>query len=459
MLPTIERGPLSLDAYEGIAPPRLLEQLRRVAEPLRGARILHLNATAYGGGVSELLGSVVPLLRDLGIDAEWKVMGGDAEFFRVTKSLHNALQGAADAPDRMDLERYRETTRRNAELIDSEWDLVFVHDPQPAGVPSLLPSGDTRWVWRCHIDTSSPNPAAWEFLRPYLEPYDAAVFTLPQFVPSDIPVDRVEVVPPAIDPLSPKNLTLPDELARRVLSWIGIRTDRPLVTQVARFDPWKDPIGVIEAVRIARRQVPDLQLALVGSMALDDPEGSEVFEIVEKEARRDPDTHVFTNLTGVGNIEVNAFQRLSDVAVQKSLREGFGLVVAEALWKGTPVVGGRAGGIPLQIGDGDGGILVDDVESCAEAILELMSDRESAVACAGRGRERVREFFLLPRLLLNHLALACELLGADVSGHVARDPNCGIAIPLPGAIGDDGHSFCSVGCRSRFLDGSSEDAA
>jgi trehalose synthase len=254
---------------------------------------------------------------------------------------------------------------------------------------------------------------------------------MPQFVPPDLPIARVSTIAPAIDPLSPKNVRLPQSTARQILDWIGIQLNRPLITQVARFDPWKDPLGVITAYREVRHEIPELQLALVGSMALDDPEGWEVYQQIQAESAADPLIHVFSNLTGVGNIEVNAFQRYSDVVVQKSLREGFGLVVSEALWKGTPVVAGRAGGIPLQMGtepvgtgvtaetshraeampaESVGGILVDSVEDCADGILYLLRHPEEAEELALRGRERVRQQFLLPRLLLDDLLLIGDVL-------------------------------------------------
>ncbi|MFN7143285.1 MAG: glycosyltransferase, partial [Myxococcota bacterium] len=349
MLNLVDIGPRSLEAYRGIAPDELLDAVRAAAAPLRGVRVLHINATPYGGGVSELLRSVAPLLEDLGMVAHWRIISGDEDFFRVTKAMHNGLQGAAKGLTPEQEKAWIGTNEANGRAFAENYDFVFVHDPQPAGLLCVRGRGDARWVWRCHIDTSFPNPSVWSFLRPYLAPYDAAVFTMAEFVPSNFPVSRVEIVPPAIDPLSPKNLSLPRATARQVLDWIGVRTDRPLVTQVSRFDPWKDPLGVIAAYREARKVVPELQLALVGSMALDDPEGAEVYQNILAETRADPLIHVFTNLLGVGNIEVNAFQTLSDVVVQKSIREGFGLVVSEALWKGTPVVAGRAGGIPLQM--------------------------------------------------------------------------------------------------------------
>lgn len=459
MLTLVDLGPRSLAAYRGVASEELLEAVRAAAEPLRGARVLHINATPYGGGVSELLRSVVPLLRDLGLVAHWRIISGDEPFFRVTKAMHNGLQGAVAGLTPGQEQAWIATNQDNARAFEEEYDFVFVHDPQPAGLLAMRGRGGARWIWRCHIDTSHPNASLWQFLRPYLAPYDAAVFTMAEFVPAGFPIARVEIVPPAIDPLSPKNLALPEATARQVLDWIGVRTDRPLITQVSRFDPWKDPLGVIEAYRAARRQVPELQLALVGSMALDDPEGTEIYGRILDATRSDPAVHVFTNLLGVGNIEVNAFQMLSDVVVQKSLREGFGLVVSEALWKGTPVVAGRAGGIPLQMADGVGGILVDGVDACAEAIVALLRDPVRRRALGSSGRERVREHFLTPRLVLNELDLMRALLDERplqrAAGWVAhRDPVCGMV--LEGApvhtLTHDGRAweFCSERCLAQF---------
>jgi trehalose synthase len=460
MLELVHVGPRAVAAYRGVAPDTILDELERCAAGLRGARVLHVNATPYGGGVSELLRSAVPLLNDLGIATHWKIIRGDERFFQVTKKLHNGLQGAAEELTEADCDTYLATSRLNARRLDEEYDFVFLHDPQPAAILSLRGRGAARWIWRCHIDTSTPNPATWGFLRPFLEPFDAAVFTMAEFVPADFPVARVEIVPPAIDPLSPKNMPLPAEMVRAVLGWIGVDVDRPLVTQVSRFDPWKDPIGVIEAYRLARREVPDLQLALVGSMALDDPQGWEIYRQVREVANSDPALHVFTNLTGVGNVEVNAFQRASAVVIQKSLREGFGLVVSESLWKGTPVVAGRAGGIPLQMADGAGGILVDTVEACASAMVELLRDPDRAREAGRRGRERVRQQFLLPRLLLNELQLMLALAAERAAGTARetsgpRDPVCGMAVSPETAAGtatrgETTYWFCSNECRLEF---------
>jgi trehalose synthase len=409
MLQKVTVGRWSLDAYEGLAPDLILQELRKHAQALEGARILNVNATSYGGGVSELLRSSVPLLRDLGLTVDWKVIGGDEDFFHATKALHNALQGSPRSLTDAEKAAYMRCVQENAATLDGDYDFIVIHDPQPAGLLKAHGKGSARWVWRCHIDTSEPNPDAWSFMEPLLAGFDAAVFTMGEFVPPDFPVQRVEAIAPAIDPLSPKNIDLDPAMASQILDWIGVEVPGRLVTQVSRFDQWKDPLGVIAAYRLVREEIGDLQLALVGSMALDDPEGWDVYRQVSEVAEREELIHVYTNLTGVGNVEVNAFQRLSEVVVQKSIREGFGLVVSESLWKGTPVVAGRAGGIPLQMPDGTGGMLVQSVEECATAMLELLNDRELAEQLGQSGREHVREHFLLPRLLMEELRLLATL--------------------------------------------------
>jgi trehalose synthase len=441
MLETVDVGSRTLGSYRGLAPDHVLDELIQEAKRLRGARVLHINATPYGGGVSELLRSVVPLLNDLGLVADWRIIRGDERFFQVTKAMHNGLQGAARKLTEEEKATYRQISQENAEAFEEQYDFVFMHDPQPAAILPLRGKGSARWIWRCHIDTSEPNPQVWEFLRPFLSEYDAAVFTMSDFAPPDVPARKIEIIPPAIDPCSPKNLRLPEDTARQILEWLGVRSDRPLVTQISRFDPWKDPLGVVKAYRQVREEVPDLQLVLAGSLALDDPEGWDVYHKVREEAGNDPRVHTFTNLYGVGNIEVNALQMLSDVVVQKSIREGFGLVVAETLWKGTPMVAGRAGGIPLQMADGVGGLLVESVDDCASALGALLVDRERARALGAAGRERVREHFLMPRLVLNHLQLMIGLTEGRIPGSRTRvdtQPRPGVWNGAGRARGSDG---------------------
>lgn len=409
MLQTVDVGTQSLDLYADIVGRDKVDELRQLAKQLQGARVAHINATSYGGGVSELLRSMIPLLRDLGIHADWKVIYGDEKFFAVTKTFHNALQGAEYHLTPKDRETYLAYSARNADLLEETYDFIMIHDPQPAAIRHCHGRDHAKWIWRCHIDTSQPNMEVWNFLHPFVEDHDAAVFTMSQFVPPGLALRNVSIIPPAIDPLSPKNIPLPDNLARRILAWIGVHSDKPLVTQVSRFDPWKDPLGVIETYRLVREHVPELQLVLAGSMALDDPEGWEIYSKIVEAARLDPEVHVFTNLTGVGNIEVNALQALSSVVLQKSIREGFGLVVSEALWKNTPVVAGKTGGLPLQMPVGVGGYLVSSVAEAAEKTLYLIQHREEAEALASKGREHIRQNFLLTRLVADELRLLASL--------------------------------------------------
>jgi trehalose synthase len=465
MLQTVDVGHRSIAAYEHSAGRDAVHQLRELAEPLKGARVLHVNATPYGGGVAEILRAEIPLLRDLGVHAEWKLITGGEAFFRTTKAMHNGLQGSRRSLTAIDRDVYVQNAQRNAELQDEDYDLYFIHDPQPLGILEYRGRGSGKWIWRCHIDTAQPNPEVWGFLRPYLARYDAAVFTLGGFVPPDLPIDRAEIIPPAIDPESPKNMELPPDLANSVLQWIGVEIDRPLVVQVSRFDPWKDPMGAIKAYRLAKEEIPDLQLALVGSMALDDPEGWDIYEDLRAEGDRDPDIAIHTNLTGVGNIEVNAFQRMADVGLQLSTREGFGLVVAETLWKATPMVARAVGGIPLQMEGGVGGALVQTVEESAEQIVRLIRDRGAALELGILGRELVRERYLLTRMMADELKLYAAVLGVQsatsseaatvgLEGDV-RDPVCGRAVDpnqSPTTVYDGRtYYFHSPDCLKQFL--------
>jgi trehalose synthase len=415
----LERVPLlekNLDDYREVAGEAAIERVRAVAAPLAGARILHVNATAYGGGVAELLATHVPLLRDVGIEAEWEVIHGSDEFFGVTKSVHNALQGASLEWTSPMQRIYLEKVLDNALLLEGTYDYVVIHDPQPAALLALASSSsvhgpDTKWVWRCHIDLTAAHPEVWEFFRPYVEQYDASVWTMPEFVPSSLQMDRIVQAPPCIDPLSVKNLELPTPFVGEICKQYGIDPDRPMLCQVSRYDPWKDPLGVIQAYRIVREEIPDVQLVLAGSMATDDPEGFQVWQDVDAARDGDRDIHLLSNIQQVGNVQINAFQRAADVVIQKSLREGFGLTVSEGLWKGRPVVGGRAGGIVLQVCDGENGYLVDSVEGCAARCLELLRDPAGADAKGAAGREHVRRNFLSTRELEDWIGLFTSLSG------------------------------------------------
>ena len=411
MLQEVALGHKTLTDYTHIVGKDLTEQIRRLAEPLKGKRVLHVSATAFGGGVSEILYTLVPLMRDVGIDAHWHVIFGKEEFFEATKLLHNSLQGAEESLSEEQWKVFDEINEMNAEGLQGEWDVVIVHDPQPIGLRRGARDKGRKWIWRCHIDLSTPNPAPIERLLPMIEEYDASVWHMEQYVPNDMGRHReaVNIIPPAIDPLSPKNMAFSPEDAAFVCRQFGIDVDRPLITQVSRFDPWKDPIGVIDAYRDVTKEVPEAQLALVGSMATDDPEGMEFFQKTFEYAGGDDDIKILSNLNNVGAIEVNAFQSQSDICLQKSIREGFGLTVTEALWKGRPTVAGNVGGIPLQIENGVSGYLVDSPQECAERCLEILGDPELGKKLGREGKEHARREFLTPRLLRDWLQLVTDL--------------------------------------------------
>jgi trehalose synthase len=387
-----------LASYQGIVAAEVLDEITTLARVLKGVRICHINSTAAGGGVAELLSREIPLLRALEVDADWWIIRGQEQFFTVTKSFHNALQGGQyELTD--DVQRiYEAQNQESARLFQERYDVYIVHDPQPAAMVRFRRQPGERWVWRCHIDSSTPNVPVWGFLRPFVAEYDAAVFTMQEFVPEDLKLSGLPVIPPAIDPLSSKNMELPADVARRIVADAEIDLRRPLLLQVSRFDPWKDPMGVIETYRMVKRAKPEVQLALVGAMAGDDPEGWTLLEQANAASAQDLDIFVLTNLTNVGNVEVNAFQRVADVVIQKSLKEGFGLVA------------GRAGGIPMQVPESYQQFLVRDIPECAARILELLDAPETRDAHGRAGREHIRRRFLLPRLVRDNLALVHSLV-------------------------------------------------
>jgi trehalose synthase len=404
VLQPVSVGHKSLADYTHLAGRPLIQEIRELAEELRGLKVLHLSATAFGGGVAEILYTLVPLMNDVGVEAEWQVLLGREEFYNATKRLHNALQGNPDSLTDEEWKIYERYNALNATEISGDWDVIIVHDPQPAAIRRHVPDKAGMWIWRCHIDLSTPNPDAIENIVPYVHDYDASVWHLQQYVPQGVD-GRVHIVPPAIDPLSPKNMALSPEDAAFVCDQFGIDVDRPLMCQVSRFDPWKDPIGVIDAYRQVTSDLPEVQLALVGSMATDDPEGWEFFNSTIAYADGDPDVHILNNLNNVGAIEVNAFQSQADVMIQKSTREGFGLTVSEALWKGRPFIGGDVGGIPLQIHDGETGFLVSSPAECAERSLRMLREPDLAKQLGRAGKEHVRKHFLTPRLLRDWLKI------------------------------------------------------
>jgi len=387
------------------------EQLRTLAKAAKGRSMLHINATAYGGGVAEILQNLVPLLRDAGVDAHWAVLDAPAAFYDITKKIHNALQGMKLDLSDTEKKLFLDVARQNAEQL-TDADVVLAHDPQAVALRHFAKDPDRAgWVWRCHIDLTNAHQPVWSFLKPFVEEHDASIWTMPEFVRPDLR-QKVLIQAPTIDPFSVKNQDMPIEEAREVVRKFRVDPGRPILLQVSRFDPWKDPLGVIDAYRLVKKEMPAVQLVMIGSLADDDPEGQEYFDRTKNHAAGDKDVFLFTNLDGVKDREVNAFQRASEIVIQKSLREGFGLVVAEALWKEIPVVAGKVGGIVIQIQDGVSGYLVSSAEECAARCLDLLRDPALRKRMAAAGREHVRENFLITRDLRDQLELVTALAKA-----------------------------------------------
>jgi trehalose synthase len=416
VLQLVNVGHKSLADYATIATRGLMDEIRRLAAPLEGKRVVHLSATAFGGGVAEINYTLVPLMVSAGLDTEWRIIRGAEEFYNVTKTIHNALQGNPHGLDDEQREIFGRYQQLNAQEFEDTYDFVIIHDPQPVGMIDFFPNSSARWVWRGHIDFSTPNQSVFDFLLPSIRRYDATIFHMREYVPKAEGLPPAYIWPPAIDPLAPKNMALSAEDAAYIVDQFGIDVERPLLTQVSRFDPWKDPLGVIDAYRLVKQRFPNVQLALVGSMAHDDPEGWDYYNQTVAYAAGDPDVYILSNLNNVGSVEVNAFQVHSNAVLQKSIREGFGLTVTEALWKTRPTVAGRVGGIVAQIQDGVTGWLVDSSDECAEACIEIIRDPREARQRALYGKEYVRKHFLTPRLLRDWLVLFNQLVGNDTSG-------------------------------------------
>ncbi|MGB7083351.1 MAG: glycosyltransferase, partial [Candidatus Acidiferrales bacterium] len=380
-----------LDAYAAVVGDSEIGALRVFARQLQNRRVKMVNSTAVGGGVAEILNRLVPLLDELGVSTRWEVLKGGEQFFAVTKGFHNALHGAPydGRADWFDV--FLATNRENLHHLQFDEDFVVIHDPQPVALVEARDGSKSRWLWRCHIDLSHPSREVWEFLRPFVERYDASIFSSPAFT-QGLKIPQY-LVHPTIDPLADKNRELPPEALREVLERFGIDPRRPILTQISRFDRLKDPVGVIQAYKMVRKHT-DCQLVLAGGGASDDPEGEAVLNEVKEAAGNDPDVHIL-NLPPWSHLEINALQRASTIVIQKSLREGFGLTVSEALWKGKPVVASAVGGIPTQVIHKLTGMLVHSVEGTAYQIRFLLSNPALAKKLGENGREHVKENFLI----------------------------------------------------------------
>jgi trehalose synthase len=372
---------------------------------LSGKVIQNINSTFVGGGVAEILTRMVPLLTQLGVDARWNVIKGSNEFFSVTKKFHNALHGRQERISARDFEIFMETTQKNIDEIELYGDVIFIHDPQPAGLIAQKKKIGKKWIWRCHIDISHPNKEVWNFLEPLVVQYDAAVFSAPSFS-RELPI-RQFLIAPSIDPLSDKNRELPQQTIDAVLEKYGIPKDKPIILQVSRFDYLKDPVGVIQAFEMVRKSI-NCRLVFAGGTAADDPESDKVLAEVKERAGNNPDIHVLL-IPPNSDIEINALQRAATIIVQKSLSEGFGLTVSEALWKGKPVVASAVGGIPLQVRNKFTGLLSYGVPGTAYDIRQLLVNPEYARWLGNNGREHVRQHFLITRHLKDYMLLFLAL--------------------------------------------------
>lgn len=394
-----------IERYESIAGKATIDELFLLARQIEGLSIQNINSTSVGGGVAEILTRMLPLMKELGVNMRWDVIRGDEKFFVITKKFHNGLHGVPVEITDDEYDHFIRVNRENAAEL-SFGDVVFVHDPQPVALIEKRIDLGRRWIWRCHIDFSRPDRKIWKFLHRYVSMYDAAVFSAPAFART-LPIPQV-LISPSIDPLSEKNMELPETVIDSVFNKYGIDRSRPVVTQISRFDYLKDPVGVIRAYRAAKKRV-DIQLVLAGGGATDDPEGPAVMEKIHEEAANDPDIFVLL-LPPSSDVEINALQRGSTIILQKSLREGFGLTVSEALWKGKPTIAGAVGGIPLQITHKYSGILTYSIDGTARWIKQLINEPEYATKLGQNGREHIRNNFLITRHIKDYLLLFTSLM-------------------------------------------------
>lgn len=395
---------IRIEDYAPIVGQATIDGLFQLAEHLKGTVIQNINSTAVGGGVAEILSRIIPLVKQLGIDMRWDVIKGNEKFFMTTKKVHNGLHGVPVDITQEEYASFLEVNRTNADEM-AFGDIVFIHDPQPIALVEQRKKQNKHWIWRCHIDFSKPDQTIWKFLEQFIHQYDAAVFSAPAFA-RKLPIPQI-LIPPSIDPLSEKNKELPEEYISSVFDRFGIDRTRPVVTQISRFDYLKDPVGVIKAYKLAKKHV-DLQLVLAGGGATDDPEGPSIMQKVAEEADKDKDVFVLF-LPPSSDLEINALQRGSTVILQKSLKEGFGLTVSEALWKGKPTIAGAVGGIPLQIAHKYSGVLTHSIEGTAHWIKQLLNEPEYAQKLGVNGREHIRNHFLITRHIKDYLLLFISL--------------------------------------------------
>jgi trehalose synthase len=387
-----------------------INKIHKLTESLKGYKITHVNSTSFGGGVAEILYALVPLMNSIGLKTSWEVIEAPQEFFTVTKKLHNSLQGAEISISDKEKELYLNVNKHNAlKVLRLEGDVIFVHDPQPLGIKYFL-SNNKKWIWRCHIDLSKPYEPTWKFISNLLKGYNVSVYHMKEFVHPEVPTPKVYVIPPSIDPLSEKNREMKWSEIEKIVKRYDINVEKPIITMVARFDPWKDPLGAIDIYRRVKIKIPEVQLLMVSSMAHDDPEGWIYFEKTIRRAGEDHDIYFLTNLIGVGAREVNAFQRVATVILQPSIREGFGLTVSEGMWKKKPVVARPSGGIKLQVIDGVTGYFFENMEEAANKIIYLIKHPEVREKIGLNAHEHIKKNFIVTSHLLKYLEMLNDMM-------------------------------------------------
>ena len=401
----------SLDNYFQIVGEKIIGEIYRKARRLLNKHIVHINSTAYGGGVAEILNNIIILLNDIDVDAGWRVLSGPSDFFSVTKKFHNALQGHTINLTQNKIKLYLETIERFSRFTHLDHDCVIIHDPQPLPVIRFKKKIQP-WIWRCHIDISDPNQEIWDFIKTYILRYDIMIISSEKFKKKNLPIDQ-RIIHPSIDPLSPKNMDLSDETISNILKKNLIPTDKPLITQVSRFDPHKDPKGVLDVFHLVKEKI-DCRLVFCYNMAPDDPEGVIIYNKMKKLANKHLENGDILFVLGDNQILVNVLQRISSVVLQKSTREGFGLTVSEAQWKETPVVASNVGGIPVQIIDNETGFLVDpyDISGCADRVITLLKDKKMSIEMGKKGKKHIKENFLITRHLDDYLTLLIDIFNS-----------------------------------------------
>lgn len=398
---------IRLADYTSIIGQEKINEIKKAAKPLQSKHVVHVNSTFTGGGVAEILNSLVDLFNDVGIKTGWRILKGEPAFYNITKSFHNGLQGEKNIKlNKQIKDLYQEINYHNSihTHLDHH-DAVIIHDPHPLPLVQYYKRGNNPWIWRCHIDLVNPNKKLWNYLKTFIKEYDAVIVSDEKYLKADLKIKQ-KVINPSIDPLSHKNKNLSDKKISELLKKLNIPRDKPIISQISRFDKWKDPLGVIEAFDIIRKKI-NCRLVLLGNLASDDPEGLEIYDKVMAKTKHRKDIHVLLNVEN-NDLSVNALQRASAVVIQKSLKEGFALTVSEALWKGTPVVASNVGGIPLQIVDGQNGFLINNVKECAEKTIWLLENKKQEKQMSAFAKKYVRDNFLITRHLLDYFELLNE---------------------------------------------------